>query len=87
MSEPEYTAPDFTLLGAEHIAAYRESDGEVGYLWNGVPTLLLTGTSGAGKTTLLSVLLRFADVDEGRITVDGVDLRDLPVDEWRRRIA
>ena len=50
-------------------------------------TLLLTGTSGAGKTTLLSVLLRFADVDEGRITVDGVDLRDLPVDEWRRRIA
>ena len=50
-------------------------------------TLLLTGTSGAGKSTLLSVLLRFADADEGRITVDGVDLRDLPVDEWRRRIA
>ena len=50
-------------------------------------TLLLTGTSGAGKSTLLSVLLRFADADEGRITVDGVDLRDLPVDGWRRRIA
>lgn len=50
-------------------------------------TLLLTGTSGAGKSTLLSVLLRFADVDAGRVTVDGVDLRELPVDEWRRRIA
>ena len=50
-------------------------------------TLLLTGTSGAGKSTLLSVLLRFADADAGRVTVDGVDLRDLPAQEWRRRIA
>ena len=50
-------------------------------------TLLLTGTSGAGKTTLLSVLLRFADADAGRITVNGTDLRDLPVEQWRRRIA
>ena len=39
-----YKAPDITLLGEQHIAAYRESDGEVGYLWNGVPTLLLTTT-------------------------------------------
>lgn len=50
-------------------------------------TLLLTGTSGAGKTTLLSVLLRFADADAGWITVNGTDLRDLPVEQWRRRIA
>ena len=42
MSEPKYTAPDITLLGEDHVKAYRESDGEVGYLWNGVPTLLLT---------------------------------------------
>jgi ATP-binding cassette subfamily C protein CydD len=50
-------------------------------------TLLLTGTSGAGKSTLLSVLLRFADADSGRVLVDGVDLAELPVEEWRRRIA
>jgi ATP-binding cassette subfamily C protein CydD len=50
-------------------------------------TLLLTGTSGAGKTTLLSVLLRFADTDGGSITVNGTDLRHLPVEQWRRRIA
>jgi ATP-binding cassette subfamily C protein CydD len=49
--------------------------------------VLLTGTSGAGKSTLLSVLLRFVDTDAGRVTVDGVDLRDLPAQEWRRRIA
>ena len=56
MSEPEYTAPDFTLLGQEHIDAYRESDGEVGYLWNGVPTLLLTSTgrrTGEARTSAL----------------------------------
>ena len=43
-------------LGESRISAYRESDGEVGYLWNGVPTLLLTTTgrrSGEARTTPL----------------------------------
>jgi deazaflavin-dependent oxidoreductase (nitroreductase family) len=35
---------DYSLLGEDHVRAYRESDGEVGYLWNGAPTLLLTTT-------------------------------------------
>jgi deazaflavin-dependent oxidoreductase (nitroreductase family) len=42
--EPGYRAPDLTLLGAEHIQRYQETGGEVGYLWNGVPTLLLCTT-------------------------------------------
>jgi deazaflavin-dependent oxidoreductase (nitroreductase family) len=56
MTEPDYTPPDTTLLGEDHIRAYRESGGEVGYLWNGVPTLLLTTTgrrSGAPRTSAL----------------------------------
>jgi deazaflavin-dependent oxidoreductase (nitroreductase family) len=56
MSEESYTAPDVTLLGEEHVRAYRESGGDVGYLWNGVPTLLLTTTgrrSGQPRTTPL----------------------------------
>lgn len=56
MSENNYTAPDLTLVGADHIAAYRDTDGEVGYLWNGVPTLLLTVTgrrSGQPRTSAL----------------------------------
>ena len=56
MSNPEYKQPDLALLGESHISAYRESDGEVGYLWNGVPTLLLTTTgrrSGEARTTPL----------------------------------
>jgi deazaflavin-dependent oxidoreductase (nitroreductase family) len=42
MPEQNYTPPDLALVGAEHVEAYRNSDGEVGYLWNGVPTLLLS---------------------------------------------
>jgi deazaflavin-dependent oxidoreductase (nitroreductase family) len=56
VNEPGYTAPDITLLGEEHIRRYRETDGEVGYLWNGVPTLLLTTTgrrSGEARTSPL----------------------------------
>ena len=49
--------------------------------------LLLSGESGAGKTTLLALLMRFADPQQGRISVGGVDLRELDPDEWRRRIA
>ena len=55
-NEPGYQAPDTTLLGEEHIRRYRETDGEVGYLWNGVPTLLLTTTgrrSGEPRTSAL----------------------------------
>ncbi len=44
MNEPSYKAPDLSLLGAEHVRRYQETNGEVGYLWNGVPTLLLTTT-------------------------------------------
>jgi len=55
-NEPGYQAPDITLLGEDHIRRYRETNGEVGYLWNGVPTLLLTTTgrrSGEERTSAL----------------------------------
>ena len=52
----QYQQIDGTLLNAEHVQRYRETDGEVGYLWNGVPILLLTTTgrkSGEQRTTPL----------------------------------
>ena len=44
MTEPNYQPPDLSFFGPEHVRQYQESNGEVGYIWNGGPTLLLTTT-------------------------------------------
>jgi len=44
----------------------------------------IVGATGAGKSTLINLLLRFYDVTEGRILIDGVDVRDLDLSELRR---
>lgn len=49
--------------------------------------LAVVGLNGAGKTTLVKLLCRLHDPDEGRITVDGVDLRDIEPRHWRNRVA
>lgn len=49
--------------------------------------LAIVGVNGAGKTTLAKLLAGFYEPTEGRITVDGVDLRDLDLDGWRRRMS
>jgi ATP-binding cassette subfamily B protein len=50
-------------------------------------TIALVGHTGAGKTTIVNLLLRFYDPDRGRITVDGVDIRQLPTAELRAIIG
>ncbi|WP_229745018.1 ABC transporter ATP-binding protein [Sediminivirga luteola] len=50
-------------------------------------TVAMVGATGAGKSTLAKLLCRFYDPAEGRITLDGTDLRDLPDRVLRRRIV
>lgn len=47
----------------------------------------LVGPSGVGKTTICHLILRLFDPDSGRITLDGIDLRDLNIDWLRKHIA
>ena len=50
-------------------------------------TVAIVGHTGAGKTTIINLLLRFYDVDRGRVTVDGVDVRDVAQQELRGLIG
>lgn len=50
-------------------------------------TLAIVGHTGAGKTTIVSLLLRFYEPQRGRILVNGVDVRDIPVETLRRLIG
>jgi ABC-type multidrug transport system fused ATPase/permease subunit len=49
--------------------------------------IALVGPSGAGKSTLASMLTRFVDPDEGRVLLDGTDLRDIPLSDLRAQIG
>jgi ATP-binding cassette, subfamily B, bacterial len=50
-------------------------------------TVALVGATGSGKTTLLQLVPRLADVTTGRITLNGTDIRELPLPELRRRVG
>ena len=50
-------------------------------------TIAIVGENGAGKTTLVKLLCRFYEPTAGTISLDGVDLRRFPLDDWRKRIA
>ena len=49
--------------------------------------IAFVGSTGAGKTTITNLLNRFYDIDSGKITIDGVDIRDFRLSELRRNIA
>jgi ATP-binding cassette subfamily B protein len=50
-------------------------------------TTAVVGSTGSGKTTLVKLILRFYDVTSGRVLLDGVDLRDLKLQELRRSVG
>lgn len=50
-------------------------------------TLALVGHTGAGKTTIVNLLMRFYDPQRGRITINGIDIRTMPLEELRSLIG
>jgi ATP-binding cassette subfamily B protein len=50
-------------------------------------TVAIVGHTGAGKTTMISLLLRFYDVQKGAIRMDGVDIKEMDLNELRRRFG
>ena len=67
--------PDTTVL---HDISYSAEPGKV---------IAIVGETGCGKTTMINLLMRFYDVTEGAILLDGVDIRKLPRDELRRQFT
>lgn len=64
MTEPGYRPPDLKLLGNEHVQRYQETGGEVGYLWNGAPILLLYSTGRKTGQTRTHALIFARDGDD-----------------------
>ena len=50
-------------------------------------TVAIVGHTGAGKTTLISLLLRFYDVQKGAVRIDGVDIKEMDLNDLRRRFG
>ena len=67
--------PGKTVL--KHISLYAKPGQKIAFV----------GSTGAGKTTVTNLLNRFYDIDEGSITIDGVDVRNIKRDVLRRNIA
>jgi ATP-binding cassette subfamily B multidrug efflux pump len=77
-----------------HAGDGAEAPGEIEWVLRGVSfvarpdrTLALVGHTGAGKTTIVSLLLRFYEPQRGRITVNGIDIRALDLEELRSLIG
>jgi subfamily B ATP-binding cassette protein MsbA len=81
-------------IAFENVGFGYESDGEVKQVLNGVnltvargEVIALVGPSGAGKSSLVKLIPRFFDVNQGRILIDGNDLRDLSIASLRKQIG
>jgi ATP-binding cassette, subfamily B, multidrug efflux pump len=89
--ERRVSRPVDVLIEFEHVwFAYNGDDyvlRDVSFTVESGQRIGIVGATGAGKTTLINLLLRFYDVSRGRITLNGVDIRELPLDDVRGRFG
>jgi ATP-binding cassette subfamily B protein len=98
-SAPEKaSAPSGGARGAGSLAPTRERDTadesepdwvlrDVNFVLEPGETIAVVGHTGAGKTTLISLLMRFYDVQRGAIRIDGIDIKDMDLDDLRSRFG
>jgi ABC-type multidrug transport system fused ATPase/permease subunit len=98
--EPDVTSPQNPKPLSENLEGHLKLE-EVSFSYNDSEKVLeninleipaskvvaLVGPTGVGKSTLVSLIPRFYDVDTGSIKLDGIDIRDLNVDDLRRNIS
>lgn len=77
----------FESVGFRYPGAERWALRDVSFELRAGEVLALVGENGAGKTTLVKLLARLYDPDEGRILLDGRDLREYDLDELRRNVG
>jgi len=70
---------------------YNSTEGDVlkGISFTAEPgeTIAIVGATGAGKTTIINLLLRYYDINSGSITLDGIDIRELSLEDLRSHFA
>jgi len=77
----------FESVGFRYPGTDRWALRELNLQLNAGETVALVGENGAGKTTIVKLLTRLYDPDEGRITLDGIDLRDFAPDALQREVG
>ncbi|MFL6618810.1 MAG: ABC transporter ATP-binding protein [Povalibacter sp.] len=94
IADPEHSVPVDRLSGdiafSDVTFAYKKGESVLRDISIRIPTgtvCALVGPSGAGKSTFASLVPRFHDVGSGRISIDGIDVRDMRLADLRRNIA
>jgi ATP-binding cassette, subfamily B, bacterial len=87
VSRPMQAGFRFENVGFRYPGSQRWAVRALSFAFEPHERIALVGENGAGKTTLVKLLARLYDPDEGRILLDGVDLRDYDLDSLRRNIG
>ena len=85
--QPHQLSPSAASDQASATEAYDWILRDVSFTIEPGETIAIVGHTGAGKTTIISLLMRFYDIQRGAIRIDGVDIRQLELNDLRRRFG